>query len=223
MHMCAIYGSKNRTLFNVLHDATVSRGTYAFSATFINHKDKKIRIQRQQGHPSNIEKIENKKNDVMFLGHNQAPTSSAREYDSKTSHPFTAHNWIVAHNGVLTNHADINAKFCPWNKNVVDTSCIPNLFHALQTKFKIEDEVTIIADALDIIEGTFALWIVNETTGNVFIARQGSTLFVNPETGDFCSISSKGWIEVPEGKLFKITKTFEEVGEFNLKSPFFTL
>jgi hypothetical protein len=73
------------------------------------------------------------------------------------------------------------------------------------------------------LQGTFAVWLFNEKTGNTFIARQGSTLFVNEETGDFCSIESKGWMEVPEGKVYNITKGFELVGEFTSTSPFFTL
>ena len=221
--MCAIYGSKKRTLFNILHDATQSRGVYAFSAAFLNHKKRKLNIIRMHGHPKDVEKIEHSAGDALFLGHNQAPTSSMRDYDKSTSHPFVAHNWVVAHNGVLTNHKDINNKYCSWNKNPVDTSCIPNLFHALETKHPTATEQNIICEALSMLQGTFAVWIFNEKTGNTFIARQGSTLFVNAETGDFCSIESKGWIEVPEGKVYNITKRFELVGEFKSTSPFFTL
>lgn len=221
--MCSIYGAKNRTLFNILHDATKDRGVYAFSAAFLNHKKRKLTITRQHGHPKDIEQLSGKDGDELFLGHNQAPTSSARTYNKDTSHPFVAHNWVVAHNGVLTNHKDINKKHCNWNKNPVDTSCIPNLLHALESKHPVAYEREIICDALSMIEGTFAVWIFNEKTGHVFIARQGSTLFANPETGDFCSIQSKGWVEVTEGVLFDITKGYEQAGEFKSKSPFFTL
>lgn len=221
--MCSIYGAKSRTLFNILHDATKDRGTYAFSSAFLNHKKKKLTIIRQQGHPKDIERVESKDSDELFLGHNQAPTSSAREYDRETSHPFVSHNWVVAHNGVLTNYKDINKKYCKWNTNPVDTSCIPNLLYSLETNHPVATEHEIICDALSMLEGTFAVWIFNEKTGHVFIARQGSTLFANPETGDFCSIQSKGWVEVEEGTLYNITQTYVPAGKFKSKSPFFTL
>lgn len=221
--MCSIYGSKNRTLFNILHDATRERGVYAFSAAFLDHESRKLKLHRQCGHPKDIEKLEPISNASMFLGHNQAPTSSARDYDKATSHPFVVGNWVVAHNGVLTNHVELNKKHCVWNKNPVDTSVIPNLLHVFEQKKPDASEEEIICNTLSLLEGTFALWIFNDKTGNVFVARQGSTLFANPTTGDFCSIESKGWIEVPEGKLHRVTHGFEPVGEFKSTSPFFTL
>lgn len=223
IRMCAIYGTKNRTLFDILHDATQVRGVYAFSAAFLNGKTHKLNIIKQHGHPKNVEKVASDPKDVLFLGHNQAPTSSVRDYDKLTSHPFVAHNWVVAHNGVLTNHKEINKKHCAWNKNPVDTSCIPNLLHALETKHPATLEQDIIAEALSMLEGTFALWIHNEKTHHTFVARQGSTLFANPNTGDFCSIESKGWVEVPEGNVYDITKSFELASKFTSTSPFFTL
>ncbi len=221
--MCSIYGSKNRTLFDVLHDATRERGVYAFSAAFLHGKTQNLNIIKQHGHPKNVEKVSSDANDILFLGHNQAPTSSMRDYDKTTSHPFVAHNWVVAHNGVLTNHKSINQKYCSWNKNLVDTSCIPNLLHALETKHPATLEQDIICEALSLLEGTFALWIHNTKTHHTFVARQGSTLFANTNTGDFCSIESKGWVEVPEGNLYNITQGFELVGTFKSTSPFFTL
>lgn len=220
--MCAIYGSKNRSLFDILHDATIDRGSYAFSYAFIDHERKKINIKKFQKHPQ-MDNVINTSNETMFLGHSQAPTSAQREYHKVTSHPFTAANWIVAHNGVLTNYKQLNEKYCPWNKNVVDTSTIPNLLHALETQDFNHKEEEYICDALSLLEGTFAVWIVNDRTGSVFIARQGSTLFANPETGDFCSVQSKGWVEVEEGVLYRINNSLEKAGEFSSTSPFFTL
>lgn len=221
--MCAIFGSKNRTLFNILHGATKERGVYAFSAGFLDHSSRRLKLYRQHGHPKDIEKLAHASGDSMFLGHSQAPTSSAREYDKSTSHPFTAGNWVAAHNGVLTNHVELNKKHCVWNKNPVDSSVIPNMLHVFEQKKPDAAEEEIICNVLSLLEGTFALWIFNESTGNVFVARQGSTLFASESTGDFCSITSKGWVEVEEGKLFRVTKGYELVGEFKSTSPFFTL
>jgi glucosamine 6-phosphate synthetase-like amidotransferase/phosphosugar isomerase protein len=228
--MCAIYGSTNRNLFDILHDATKDRGSFASSFVFLEHKKRSAFILRLKGHPNSMDKLDpeqrfsacKNKNITHYLGHSQAPTSSQREHDVATSHPFVAHNWVVAHNGVLTNYKEINKKYCAWNKNPVDSSNIPHLFHALETQTPDKTEVEIICESLSLLEGTFGLWIFNEKTGNIFLARQGSTLFAN-EKGDFCSIQSKNWFELEEGTLYKATNKLEIVGNFKNTSPFFTL
>ena len=228
--MCAIYGSRDRNLFDILHDVTIDRGSFASSFAFLEHKKRNLFITRLKGHPKKMESMNpeeifntcKNKNITHYLGHNQAPTSSQREHDVATSHPFVAHNWVVAHNGVLTNYKDINKKYCAWNKNPVDSSNIPHLLHALETKSPEKSEEEIICEGLSLLEGTFALWIFNEKTGNIFLARQGSTLFAN-EKGDFCSIQSKNWLELEEGVLYKVTRKLELVGNFKNTTPFFTL
>jgi len=228
--MCAIYGSKDRNLFDILHDVTIDRGSFASSFAFLEYKKRNLFITRLKGHPKKMESMNpeeifntcKNKNITHYLGHNQAPTSSQREHDIATSHPFVAHNWVVAHNGVLTNYKDINKKYCAWNKNPVDSSNIPHLLHALETKSPEKSEEEIICDGLSLLEGTFALWVFNEKTGNIFLARQGSTLFAN-EKGDFCSIQSKNWLELEEGVLYKVTRKLELVGNFKNTTPFFTL
>jgi len=228
--MCSIYGSKDRNLFDILHDVTIDRGSFASSFAFLEYKKRNLFITRLKGHPKKMESMNpeeifntcKNKNITHYLGHNQAPTSSQREHDIATSHPFVAHNWVVAHNGVLTNYKDINKKYCAWNKNPVDSSNIPHLLHALETKSPENSEEEIICEGLSLLEGTFALWIFNEKTGNIFLARQGSTLFAN-EKGDFCSIQSKNWLELEEGVLYKVTRKLELVGNFKNTTPFFTL
>lgn len=231
--MCAIYGSRSDTMFEILHEATKERGAYAFSALILNPRKKKVHILQQPDHPKNIDVTLNINGrnlhkelgeDVLFLGHSQAPTSASREYSKETSHPFTAGDWIVAHNGVLTNYKEINSKYCPLNKNKVDTACIPHLLKNIEkdtTKERSEGEVVL--EAMSLLRGTFALWIFNSYSGNVYILKQGSTLFMNPTTLDFCSIQSKGWDEVPEGVVYKISPKFEVIGNFTSTSPFLTL
>jgi glucosamine 6-phosphate synthetase-like amidotransferase/phosphosugar isomerase protein len=86
------------------------------------------------------------------------------------------------------------------------------------------DEVKIIETVCSLLEGTFALAIVNTTSLNVYLVRQGSTLYIN-DKGSYSSIQGKDWVELPEGKVVKLTKEykFKEVGKFESKSPFFVL
>ncbi len=65
--------------------------------------------------------------DFIYLGHNQAPTSSAREWNEHTSHPFISGDWIVAHNGIITNYNELIDEYIPCHNNPVDSSIIPTL------------------------------------------------------------------------------------------------
>jgi glucosamine 6-phosphate synthetase-like amidotransferase/phosphosugar isomerase protein len=75
------------------------------------------------------------------------------------------------------------------------------------------------------LEGTYSLWIYNSKSNNVYIARAGSTLFMNRKTREFSSIKLPDIEEeVPEGKLFLITHNdIIEVETFKANSPFFVL
>jgi len=230
--MCSIFGSVDQSMFEVLYEANKTRGNFASSLVTLMKNESGIvddvSIIKQEGY-INIEKQKIKpKEHAYYMGHVQAPTSSARKYDYDTSHPFEQEDWLVFHNGVLTNHEALNEQYCNWNENPVDTSVIPCMLQEEWSKLKLVkkkrssvDEVGVIENVLNRLQGTFALAIINTLTLNVYLARQGSTLFIN-EAGSYSSIQGKGWVELPEGKVVKLTKEykFKEVGKFTSKSPF---
>ena len=158
----------------------------------------------------------------MFLGHTQAPTSEKRVFSPSTSHPFQYKGWLVAHNGVLSNDGEIK-KLIKDKKayNAVDSSVIPPL---VDMKVKeMDDEVAGICKALSMLKGTFGVWIYNQKTGNVFIARSGSTVFANFLTNDFSSLKEKDYVQLDEGVLYLLTKEgITSVGVFKTNSPFFS-
>jgi glucosamine 6-phosphate synthetase-like amidotransferase/phosphosugar isomerase protein len=158
----------------------------------------------------------------MFLGHTQAPTSSQRKFSPPTSHPFQYKDWIIAHNGVLTNDKSIKKQITDKRSlNTVDSSVIAPLIDKCFKKTT--DEVKAICEALSQLNGTFGLWIYNQKTMNVYIARSGSTLFADFITNDFSSVKEKDYIELEEGVLFLLTKEgLTSVGRFKNNSPFFT-
>tara|TARA_R100000951_G_scaffold8193_1_gene7431 strand:+ start:5507 stop:6178 length:672 start_codon:yes stop_codon:yes gene_type:complete len=222
--MCAIFGAKDRSMFDVLHDANLERGKYAFSCLFARD-DQKHNIYKYEGHPD-LHKIKNSDSHELFLGHNQAPTSAKRDYDKRTSHPFNSGNWIVAHNGVLSNFKQLKAKyFSGGYRNPVDSSIIPAMLDDLERTLKKTSEINIVKAILNRLEGTFGVWIYNQTTGNTYIARSGVTLFMNYKTKSFSSIRGKGFKEVKEGAIYKLTAVggFKKMDEFETKSPFLTL
>lgn len=230
--MCAIFGSSDLSMFEVLYEANKARGNFASSLLTLMKSPigivDDVSIVKQQGYIDIAKQKLKPKNHAYYIGHVQAPTSSARKYNYDTSHPFEQEDWLVFHNGVLTNFEQLNDKYCEWNENPVDTSVIPCMLQEEWTKMKLEkkrrssiDEVKIIEEVCGRLQGTFALAIMNTLTLNFYLVRQGSTLYIN-ENGSYSSIQGKGWVELPEGKVVKLTKEykFKEVGKFESDSPF---
>lgn len=230
--MCAIYGSPNLSMFEVLYEANKTRGNFASSLVTLMKSPAgvvdDVSIIKQEGY-INIDKLKLKeKGHAYFIGHVQAPTSAVRKFNYDTSHPFEQQDWMVFHNGVLTNHETLNDKHCSWNENKVDTSVIVSMLQEEWVDIKCKkktvtstEEINIIEKICNRLEGTFALAIINTTSLNVYLVRQGSTLFYD-ETGNYSSIQGKTMKELPEGKLFKLDREFKfkEVGKFKSKSPF---
>ncbi|NBW58179.1 hypothetical protein EBR43_10465, partial [bacterium] len=156
-----------------------------------------------------------------FLGHTQAPTSSERNFSPKTSHPFQYKNWIIAHNGVLTNDKLLKKTITDKKAfNAVDSSVIAPLIHNHVKQY--DDEVVGISKTLSLLEGTFGLWMYNQQTANVYLARSGSTLYADFLNNEFSSLAQKEFIALEEGLIYLLTpEGITSVGKFKSNSPFF--
>lgn len=220
--MCAIFGSYNREMFEILHNVNAQRGTWAGAILGINEPNCKVpyKVHKWPGQ-TNIEEYIKDKNYAIYLGHLQAPTGSSRQWAENTTHPFVIGDWVIAHNGVITNQDELIHKYNNNVKVTVDSKLIP----ILTNKFCDNDGyIDSISKALSIIEGTFSVWIYNNKNKKIYIGRQGSTLFADNK-GNFSSINSASkWDEVPEGKIFELTSTgIVLAGKFSCKSPFFVI
>jgi len=130
--------------------------------------------------------------------------------------------WLIAHNGVLTNHKELKQLIA--NKksfNVVDSSVIPALLDMHFKKYN--DEILAIIKTLSMLKGTFGLWIYNQKTANIYIARSGSTLYADFLNNEFSSLPDNDFVTVEEGLLYLLTKEgITSVGGFHINSPFFS-
>lgn len=218
--MCAIFGSFDASMFEILYEANKQRGTFASSAVGIAEDDQYI--FKKEG-SINFDTIEYCDETHYLTGHVQAPTSAKREWDYETSHPFGSPTWLVSHNGVLTNEQEIRKQYLPWLDNPVDTSVIVNLLQYFTDNDPgIPNAVKSIRKTLELIQGTFALCIVDSLTSDIYIARCGSTLFYDNK-GNFSSTQGKGFKKVPEGVVYKLnknTRRWNKSLEFNVESPF---
>lgn len=222
--MCGIFGSINVSKFEVLDQANKIRGNFASGIFYTDGKT--FDFQKTEG-SFNWNKIKlpaesDAKLPYIYLGHNQAPTSSERIWKEHNSHPFVNNNWVVAHNGVLTNFEELKKEYIPDHPNVVDSSIIPALLCHFEKKISAVQECDIVKAVLPLLKGTYGLWIVNTTTLNIYLARQGSTLFY--DTNSFSSLKGEGYKEIKEGHLYNFSgNACGIVGTYDSKSPFFTL
>lgn len=231
--MCGIFGSKDYERYVSLYKINKERGDFSFGGLLIDNKlhavlktqgvfNFKGNLQLEIDRRKETKSLKSFKN---YLGHTQAPTSSKRTYSHATTHPFECGDWLVAHNGVLSNYKKIAEKFKKSKCiNEVDSSIIPTLINEYCKNNKDNDtEVECICAALSLLKGTFGLWIFNMKTSNVYIARCGSTLYADYLTSDFSSTKTKNFKLLDEGVLyFQTPEGLTSVGNFSTDSPFFT-
>lgn len=222
--MCAIFGSFDSSMFEVLYEANKQRGNFASSIVSLSEDDQFIK--KKQG-DIDFDKYTHQPLSRYYLGHVQAPTSSTRKWGYDTSHPFESLSWLVSHNGVLTNHKKLKKQYCKYLENNVDTAVIVNLLeHFTQKEHDkgkvLPNPVKIIKQTLELLAGTYALSIVFCDTSEVFLARSGSILHYNNK-GDYSTINGSSLQELPEGVIVRLnekTKRWNKVGKFEHDSPF---
>lgn len=227
--MCGIFGSSNYKTYIKLYEKNRQRGDFAYGSIMVDNDihatiksagvfklSSKLYLSLSNNKKKNFTDFKN------YLGHSQAPTSSIRKYAHETTHPFTTLNWHVAHNGVISNEAEIREMVKRYKStNKVDSSLIPALVDQFTKKSK--DESKSICSALSLLKGNFGLWIFNSKNHNVYLARSGSTVFADFLTNDFSSSKFSKFKPIDEGVLYLQTQEgLTSVGEFKSNSPFYT-
>ena len=224
--MCGIYCSRDLSTFEILDQANKKRGNFATGVLILEDKTNNSKvIKRENGVDWN--KVKYPGDNITYLGHNRAPTSSKRKFSKGTTHPFRNGNWVVAHNGIITNYRELIEDYTPDHTHPVDSSIIPAMLCELEYKKfgpcqNQEEEVLNLLFVLEKLQGPFAIWVYNTNSNNIYIARQGSTLF--HKGTNISSIKGQRYREVSEGMLYKYTKTgLKPIDGFIAESPFLTL
>ena len=228
--MCAIFGSSNLDKFYELYEANKQRGTFSFGCVVAHglHRDTCVYHHLDVVKDNDIERglksLEKYRNmlPTYYTGHIQAPTGVDR-FSKSSIHPFEYGNYIVAHNGVLTNFEELKEKYnYKDHTSNVDSSIIPRLIDNCCEKKSPPQCSEAIKEALSQLNGTFSNWIWNAQYFELYIARLSSTLFY--KDGDFSSVQVGDMIEVPERKiLWYINNKFIVLEDFDAESHFFTL
>lgn len=223
--MCGIFCSTNLSTFEVLEQVNRKRGNFSTGIFYCYGKANYNTLRIEGGANWYETKLPEEKG-WLYLGHNQAPTETGRKWSEYTSHPFQYGDWFVAHNGVISNFHELIDEYIPMHEDKVDSTIIPALLSEFEYNSRpCEDpdsEIQNIIYTLEKLKGTFAVWIVNIKTMNVYIARQGSTLFYKDTS--ISSIKGHGYDEIKEGMLYSYTSEgVVELDTFKYDSPFLTL
>ena len=228
--MCGIFGSNKFEKYKTLYEINKDRGNFAYGSLY-TYPDAGPLVQRaavSDVPPSNVDITRCS----FYLGHTQGPTSSQRDFNPETSHPFKYLNWYVAHNGVLSNGTVLAKKYNV--DNPVDSAVIPvilwNKFQELYDPdvWVWEREQRAIKLACEELEGTFSCWIYNNKTNNLYLMRCGSTLFSNNK--EFSSAQTNDMESLDDGGIYRLhiedkdsVPSLEKVEQFKPKTPFFIL
>ena len=126
--MCGIFCSNDLTTFEILEEANRERGNFATGIFYCYGKVNSHTLRREG--KIDWDKIKMPKGDGwLFLGHNQAPTQTGRRFSESTSHPFQYGDWIVAHNGIISNFEELIKDEVPMHNDAVDSSIIPAILY----------------------------------------------------------------------------------------------
>ena len=222
--MCAIFGGVETSIFEILYEANKQRGTFASSVVGLTENDQHV-FKKSGG--IDFDKFNYIDDTSYYLGHVQAPTSAKRIWEYDTSHPFESLSWLVSHNGLLTNHSKLKRRYCSFLENPVDTAVIVHLLeYFTQLAIAKEKKITpvkIIKNTLKLLEGTYALSILDCNSNDVYLARSGSILHYSKAGGYYSSMDGSNLKPVPEGTILKLnkkTKKWNKAGTFDFVSPF---
>jgi glucosamine 6-phosphate synthetase-like amidotransferase/phosphosugar isomerase protein len=209
--MCGIFKASTKDIFNKQFEANLERGASSFGGLFIGGDNITITKTTYTKAPPRLHAS-------LYLGHLRAPTGDCREFSSIHSHPFEYGEWIVAHNGILTNFNDLKMSMpsslgFEGNQFQIDSSVIPYYIHAYGFS------------AFEKFKGTWACWMYNKATKELFVTRSDNTLFIDVRNGDFSSKQLENYTPLPERKIFKIkgdnASHYEEIHSYNTKPLYF--
>ena len=213
--MCGISGSFNEVQAYNMYLDNLNRGYYS-SGLFVINKDSYPITFKKEGKWDTIPTVFDSQHQLYWLYHSRGPTVETTKFIPNNNHPFFFGDWVVSHNGIISNFKELGEKYFPGFDftGCTDSCIIPRILTIKQN----------IPQALEELKGTFAIWAYNIKDKKLYIARSASTLFYNSD-GDFSSTFFKGSTPLPEGIVFEIKNLsgIQIVSSFLSSSPYFIL
>jgi len=222
--MCGIAGSINKATAFKLYQSNLNRGFYSSGSIVLDDLNmwvcKKVLGQfKDSVEPACVPGIHTE--GLYYLYHSRGPTVETKGFNEEDNHPFFYDDWIVAHNGIISNFEKLSKEHYPGVDftDKTDSCIIPRMLSLFGIEYGPEK-----------LEGTFAFWAYNIRTNNLYLVRNSCTLFANLATGDFSSTEFENSIPLEEGKLYCIDYSKQQLTQntrlkikrtFSFKSPYF--
>jgi glucosamine 6-phosphate synthetase-like amidotransferase/phosphosugar isomerase protein len=216
--MCGIAGSKYKDKAFNLYKDNLARGYYSSGTLTLDSNDQ-YHVHKTEGIFN--EPIECFQPPVIstqgryWLYHSRGPTVETKNFDPINNHPFHYGDWIVAHNGIISNFETLCREHFPDEDFTgrTDSCIIPRM---LEKKINV-------SSAIESLKGTYAIWAFNTKYKITYLARSASTLFANKNNGDFSSTEFEGSVPLEEGIIYAIQdyNCIVPAGKFKHKSPYF--
>jgi glucosamine 6-phosphate synthetase-like amidotransferase/phosphosugar isomerase protein len=209
--MCGIAGANNFEKAYNLYKLNLPRGSYSSGLMALDTRTGNCFIHKQKNaftdKASLLWKIAQSYKDFnYFLFHSRAPTNSTEtEWSVETTHPFQQDNCYVAHNGIITNFADLNKD----QLFKVDSQIIP---HDILKSYSLEKTYSRY-------EGLLTSWVVLGDT--VYVVKAGSSLWLDKDSFSSTEFENSKCVN-EDGVIFKLTDNeLTLTNKFNYTNPYF--
>lgn len=206
--MCGIIIANTKDKFVDTYNRNRERGDYSFGAVYI----KKDQYQVTRSLQCHIDDIPTGAD--TYLGHTRSPTCGhGADFDPFDSHPFESISWIVGHNGIIKNAAELKDKY-KFSCGSVDSGVIPWLMQRLTP-----------IPALEELQGIYGIWAYRKLYGDIFVARCSSTIYYSESSNIISSAKIEDSVLLDEGVLYqwRPNRSLETIGKFKYDSPYFVL
>lgn len=108
------------------------------------------------------------------IGHNRMKTQGDAK-DNLNNHPFETKNFVVVHNGVITNDFILKETFDLDYKEKTDSAIIPYLLEKRTSDG--EDVVTAIENIVEDLEGSFSVFVYDKNNNKIYYFKNDGTNF----------------------------------------------
>ncbi|KRL67633.1 glutamine--fructose-6-phosphate transaminase (isomerizing) [Companilactobacillus versmoldensis] len=236
--MCGIVGvvgndNTTKILLNGLEKLEY-RG-YDSAGIYVNNENNKDYLVKEVGKISQLEKkVGPEIQGEMGIGHTRWATHGQPTVDNAHPHFSADNRFYLVHNGVLTNYADLKAKYLSDVdfKSQTDTEVAVQLVDYLVTKENMDTEAAF-RKALTMIEGSYAFAMVDkEQPDRIYVAKNKSPLLIGLADGFnvICSDamamldSTHKFLEIHDGEVVILKKDSVEIstiaGEKVTRDPY---
>ena len=150
-----------------------------------------VKVYKAVGEIKNLEKIVTPVENAAFgIGHTRWATHGKPNETNAHPHLSSDKKWYVVHNGIIENYTLLKEKLSNKGYNFyseTDTEIIAKLLEYYSEKN--DNLISVIAETVSALKGSYALGIINTKTDGIFFAKNKSPLFL-AKNGDNIMLAS---------------------------------